>query len=383
MTLGVKCPKCGLMQLPGPTCKSCGAPLGGPARHSNPLQTQAPKARVAPPAPPQSGATIPMGFSQGEAGHDQTLRLTFHGTGGSLFGIHIVNMFLTLVTFGVYYFWAKVRIRKYLLSQTDFEGDRFAYHGTGQELLIGALRAAIVFGVPVAVLNFVPTLVGGGAVVEAIVSLLIFLTFLVFVPFAMVGARRYRLSRTSWRGIRFSFRGPVKDFIKLFVGGSLLTALTLSLYYPIFDTRRQAFMVSHSYFGSQKFAFDGRGRDLFGSYLLAIFLFLPSLGLCWFWFLAKKQRYFWEHTSFGDARFHSTVTGGRLLLLNLGNVLLLIVTLGLAWPWVMIRNARFTFRYLTVEGPLDLAAIQQDAQAATATGEALADFLDAGLDLAG
>ena len=120
---------------------------------------------------------------------------------------------------------------------------------------------------------------------------------------------------------------------------------------------------------------------LFGSFLVVILLFFPTLGLIWFWYQAKKQRYFWEHTSLATAHFHSTVTGTRLFLLTVGNLVLLVATLGLGFPWIMVRNVRFAFRYLTLEGPLDLSGIQQEAQAATATGEALAGFLDAGLDL--
>ena len=62
-------------------------------------------------------------------------------------------------------------------------------------------------------------------------------------------------------------------------------------------------------------------------------------------------------------------------------MLLLVVTLGLGWPWVVARGLRFTFRFLTLEGPLDLASIQQEAQTASATGEGLAGLLDAGFDL--
>ena len=71
-------------------------------------------------------------------------RLSFHGSGGSLFGIQIVNLFLTLVTLGIYSFWGRVKVRKYMMSQSDFEGDRFAYHGTGKELLIGWLKAIVI-----------------------------------------------------------------------------------------------------------------------------------------------------------------------------------------------------------------------------------------------
>lgn len=379
---GTKCPKCGLVQLANPVCKSCGATLQAPTPRPSPspVPIRQPTPASPPPslsqAPPQATPrAIPRVPSAG-AEASRSHRLSFHGAGGSLFGIHIVNIFLTIITLGVYSFWGRVRVRNYLLSETEFEGDRFAYHGTGRELLNGYLKAMLVFGVPFTFLNFAPDLLGLGVVAKVAAGVLAYGIVLVFVPIAMVGARRYRLSRTSWRGIRFSFRGRMADFIKLFVGGSLLTAITLGLYYPFFDTRRHAFMLSRSYFGNQRFDFDGRGRDLFGSYLLALLLFLPTLGLCWFWFLAKKQRYFWDHTTFGGARFHSTVTGWRLLLLKLGNLLLLVGTFGLGWPWVLVRNARFAFAYLTLQGSLDLVGIQQEAQVATATGEGLAGFLD-------
>lgn len=364
MSLGVKCPKCGLMQLPGPTCKSCGTALGG-------------RARPAAPPPPFSQPRP----SVAETDQGEVRQLFFHGSGGSLFGIHIVNMFLTVVTLGIYYFWAKVRVRRYLLSESEFEGDRFAYHGTAMELLIGFLKAVLVFGVPLVLLGIIREFLVRIPALRVVLGLVTYAAVLVLIPFAIVGARRYRLSRTSWREIRFSFRGRALDFIKLFVAGSFLSGITLALYYPFFETRRHGFLVAHSYFGNQKFDFDGRGRDLFGSFLVVILLFFPTLGLIWFWYQAKKQRYFWEHTSFVSARFRSTVTGRRLFLLTLGNLLLIVFTLGLGFPWVMVRNVRFAFRYLTLEGPLDLSGIQQEAQAVTATGEALAGFLDAGFDL--
>lgn len=305
--------------------------------------------------------------------------LGFRGSGATLFGIHIVNVFLTLLTLGVYYFWGKVRVRNYLFSQTEFAGDRFGYHGIGRELFIGFLKALLLFGIPVAALNLAPAFLSGPWV-QTIAVILIYVLGLIFVPVAMVGTRRYRLSRTSWRGIRFSFRGRLVEFVRLFVAGTLLTMVTLGLYYPIFAARRYGFLTAHSYFGTQKADFDGAGRPLFWSYVLALLLTLPTLGLCWFWFIAKKRRYFWNHTYFGPVRFYSTVSGGALFLLKLTNLGLLVLTLGLAWPWVVVRTVRFEFRYLTLRGRLDLAAIQQQAQAATATGEGLAGFLDTGFD---
>jgi len=267
--------------------------------------------------------------------------ITFHGRGGELFGVYIVNLCLTLVTLGIYRFWAKVRVLRYLWSQTAFAGDRFVYHGTGKELLKGWLKAGLIFGLPFYLLTNVGAFLEGNLPLQLGAVLLAYGLAMVFIPVAMVNTRRYRLSRTSWRGIRFSFRGRVTDFIKLYLGGMLLAVLTLGLYTPIFATRRQAFMVSHAYVGNQAWQFDGRGQELFGSFVRAVLLFPVTLGLSWFWYSAARRRYFWNHTALAAARFHCTVTGGQLLLLTLSNLLLLLCTLGFAWTSVTVRNVRF------------------------------------------
>jgi uncharacterized membrane protein YjgN (DUF898 family) len=366
------CPRCGAA-VDGEKCPQCGVLVAlyrasleklrrGPVA---PAASTSPATGLRPPEPPTAPETAGV------------RRLVFHGTAGSLFGIQAVNVLFTLLTLGVYYFWGKARVRAYLLGASELEGDRLAYHGTGAELLIGFLKGLVVFVVPIALLTIVPQLYGVPDAVTSALSMLVYLLGLLLVPLAMVGARRYRLSRSSWRGVRFSFRGSAREFVGIFVVGTILTSLTLGVYYPVFVTRRQAFMISHSYFGSHKFDFDGDGRELIGPFLVMLLLFLPTLGLSWFWFSARRTRFFTGHTRFGATRFRSTVTGGRLAWLTISNVLAIVGTLGLAWPWTVVRSVRFTFRYLTLEGPFDLADVRQDAQAASATGEGLAGLLDA------
>src|SRR5262245_60627098 len=340
-----------------------------------PVPPAAPPPSSRPPLPPPGPGGAPPALPAARR------RPTFHGTGGTLFGIHVVNVLLTIVTLGIYYSCGKTRIRRYVFGERAFAGDRFAYHGTAKELILGFVKAFLVFFVPIVILTVVRDVLDVAPAIKGAAAISISLLFLMFIPVAMVGARRYRLSRTSWRGIRFSFRGRAIEFVKIFVRGSFLTGLTFGLYYPFFATRRQAFMISNSYFGDERFGFDGRGRELFGPFLLAILLTLPTLGLSWVWFAARRRRFFWDHTSFGDARFRSSVTGLALFGLWVVNAVLLIVTLGLAWPWVRTRNIRFAFRYLELVGPLDLERIRQQAQYASATGEGLAGFLDTGFDL--
>jgi hypothetical protein len=50
--------------------------------------------------------------------------------------------------------------------------------------------------------------------------------------------------------------------------------------------------------------------------------------------------------------------------------------------WIRIRNVRFAFAYLTLRGSLDPAAIRQDAQPASATGDGLESLMDLGGDFA-
>ena len=412
--MATACPRCGAPAVERDKCAQCGVaasvyvaalekmrrapappPPSSAPRASAPPAATPPAARAEtahPGRPAPNGSAAPATAVMTPAPATTTTtsvaamagvprRLSFHGVGGTLFGIYVVNILLTIASFGAYRFWGKVRIRRFMLSQTSFEGDRFAYHGTGKELLLGFVKALLFVGLPITALSAVARLSGDKTIyvaTQAFTSLLVF----IFIPIAMVGARRYRLSRTSWRGIRFSFGGKAWAFVRIFMVASLLSTLTLTLYYPFFQARQQGFMVSNSYFGRRQFRFDGRGRDLLGAYVVALLLLVPTLGIYLFWFHARKTRYFWEHTYFEAARFRSTMTGGRLLTQNVCNWLLLIATLGLAWPWVLVRRTRFEFAYLTVEGPLDLAGIVQEPQLPTATGDALSSLLGADVGFA-
>jgi uncharacterized membrane protein YjgN (DUF898 family) len=376
---GVKCPKCGLMQLPKEKCQSCGKELNGSKGPGHGKLTPAPSSTASP--LPQDPVAVQILHAIQKGKMEETRRLSFHGAGGTLFGIYLLNTFLAIFTLGIYSFWGKTKVRSYLWSKTEVERDCFVYHGTGKELMSGFSKAMLVFGIPLTILNMLPNFLEPKEILKIGCMVLTYITVMIFIPVAMVGARRYRLSRTSWRGIRFSFRGKTGDFMKIFLGGGFLTALSLGFYYPFYAVRRQEFMMKNSYFGNRRFEFDGNGRDLFKPYLLALLLTLPTLGLSWFWFLAKKQRYCWGHTHLDAIHFQSTVTGGRLLALHLTNLLLLVVTLGMAWSWVMVRKIRFAFTYLTLEGMMDPAMIRQEAQAASATGDVLAGLMDAGFDL--
>ena len=111
---------------------------------------------------------------------------------------------LELVTLGFYRFWLATDIRRHLWSHTSVDGDAPEYTGTAKELLIGFLFAMAIL-VPIYLVYF---LLGIEAErLQAFASVPLILFFYLFAQFAIYRARRYRLTRTVWRGVRFWMRG--------------------------------------------------------------------------------------------------------------------------------------------------------------------------------
>lgn len=321
------------------------------------------------PADAQPGATAPSDT-------DSVHLLRFHGSGGELFGIFVVNVLLTLLTLGVYSFWAKVKTRQYLWGQTEFSGDRFSFHGTGRELLIGWLKAVALFGGLVILARMLLPTFWDNPNADAAGQILLAGGFVILLPLAIIGSMRYRLSRTSWRGVRFSFHGEYRELLGIMLRSFLLMGLTLGLYLPYYQTNLRRFLAEHSRFGSASFTVHCDGWALLGRYVLTVLLTLPTLGLVWPWYLAFQRRYYWNHTTFAGELFRCTVTGGGLFGLYAVNLAIIVLSLGLALPWATVRTRRYEMEHLVLQGPVDIEHITQQAQSATSTGEELSGFLD-------
>lgn len=357
-------------------CTACGREIGeAPDTICECGASPPPLPQVPSPAGFEPGHSLQAGFAGDAIGPRHFAR--FLGDGWTLFRLHLVNILFTFLTIGIYFFWAKAKVRRYFYGQTEFEGARFGYHGTGKELLMGWLRAAVFFAAYILFSWIAEGALGHrwGPIVSALV---LYVALILLIPAVLISAWRFALSRTSYRGIRFSYSTDRRAFTRFYIKGALLSLVTLFFYTPIFMNDLRRWYCRGVRYGNRQFDYDGEGRPLFWPYVANILLLIPTLGIWSFWFRATLTRHFWNHTTFGPARFRCTVTGGGLLALGVTNLLLVLFTLGLGLSWARVRSARYILSNLSLNGPLDFDSIAQEIRSASATGEQLADMLDIG-----
>ena len=161
-----------------------------------------------------------------------------------------------MFTLGIYRFWLTTDIRRYLWSNTEVADESFEYTGTARELLLGFLIAIAVL-VPLYAAFFLLTLTLG----EIWSSLgLLILTFLG--QYAVYRARRYRLSRTVYRGIRFHQTGSAFRYSVCAVLWWTLILMSVGLAYPFAQSQLEHFKMRHTFFGNLPGRFEGSGWRL-------------------------------------------------------------------------------------------------------------------------
>jgi len=186
--------------------------------------------------------------------------MQFTGRDGAFRRLVVRGAFLELITFGFYRFWLTTDIRRHLWTHTEVDGDALEYIGSGKELLIGFLIATAVLG-PIFLAYF---LVGLQAErVKAFASLPLYLFMLAFSQFAAYRARRYRLTRTVWRGVRFWMTGSGWSYAWRSVLWGLLLAPTFGLAYPWRMAALERYKLRHSRYGNLTGRFEATGWELF------------------------------------------------------------------------------------------------------------------------
>ena len=163
---------------------------------------------------------------------------------------------LLMFTLGIYRFWLTTDIRRYLWSSAELTGESFEYTGTAYELLLGFLIALTVLVPPYSTF-FLVTLALGSIWGSLGLLILIFLG-----QYAFYRARRYRLTRTIYRGVRFHQTGSAFRYSVCAVLWWALIILSAGLAYPFAQTKLEHFKMRHTFFGNLPGRFEGSGWHL-------------------------------------------------------------------------------------------------------------------------
>ena len=86
--------------------------------------------------------------------------------------------------------------------------------------------------------------------------------FLFLLQFAIFRARRYRLTRTRWRGIVAGQSGSAAKYALLAIVLIGLTGVTFGLAYPLMSTTLERYRMGNTWLGTERFAFSGQAREL-------------------------------------------------------------------------------------------------------------------------
>lgn len=337
--------------------------------------------------------------------------------------IAITNLILIVATLGIYRFWATTRTRQYLWSHTSFIDERLEWTGTGRELFVGFLMVLLLFSIPVFFVQFGVEILAfkGQAMIASVVGVVAFLVILYLTGVARLRALRYRLSRTSWRGIRGGSADRGWNYGVSYCWRNAISALTLYLNTPwammtLWNSRWNRMSL-----GSEPFFANGRARNIFKSFLLFyltpilfIILVIATLGttggylgpvrvmsnfppflriiafivvvVCVYSLVGIIALVYYGaflREAFGGMRwagleFQFEATLDEFLPLIFGDIALVVLTLGIGTSFLPYRHWKFFITHMQAKGDISLADLSQSTLKVPGQGEGLLDALDIG-----
>ncbi len=368
------------------------------------------------------------------------LDIRFTGSGSEYFRIWIVNLLLTLITFTLYWPFARARRLAYFQNNTLVGRDPLGFHGDPWKMFRGYLLM-LLFGVSYwAVSNFAPTF-----------AWLPLLVLAVLWPALWRASLQFRLRNTSWRGVRMSFEGDLKGaylcmlpfFVPVVLTGMVfgvvasamqgaeegaagaafaaatgLTVLAMAALSPWLLARIKRYQHGGYAFAQQRtrldaglgafygFSFRAMGVSLLCTALLAgvgaivaamvgafsgaAVIMLPFLlALAYLVFplvlmpytTSRLQNLLWANTRSRRIRFDSQLRFAPLMRLTAKNWLFIALTLGLYWPFAKVHTARMRLEAMGVSVQGDVNAWLAKAQGGDKgiLGDAAGDFF--GIDM--
>lgn len=346
----------------------------------------------------------------------------FEGNWKDFARIALPNLLLTIVTLGIYRFWATARERRYLWSRTRFVDEHLEWAGTGKELFFGFVMVFVLFGLPYFFLTFAAQalIARGYEEIGVALSMLAALAIFYLLGVARFRGLRYRLSRTRWRGIRGGSDSAGFLFGLSYMWKTVVGWLPLGLAIPWSMTSLWNERWSKMSFGPFAFESHAESGNVFARFLLfylsplvlfvgglfmagmgmlagygvggedgmaiggvigiigLILFFYLGLGLIAVAFYAKFYREVVGATSWKDLQFSFEASSMDWVKLLIGDALLVVFTFGIGFVFLSYRHWKFFMTHLEASGEILLDELTQSQTKTAKHGEGLLDAFDMG-----
>jgi len=337
--------------------------------------------------------------------------VAFTGDWKSFARIAIPNLLLTLLTLGLYRFWAKARERRYLWAHTRILGSELEWTGNGTELLVGFLIA-----IPI----FLPIAIAAGLVLPVIARALDWIWLIpigaavygllyFFISFARFRALRYRLARTYWRGIHGRGLGSGVHYAFRALGWYAVTVLSLGILFPWTQVRLWNERWRAMSFGGVAAQSDVTTKAVRANWAIVWLCFaagnavlllitipgivvygpgaprlvLPLLiyavmGIAYLAYQATFYRSAVDWMSFGNLTFTFDADFNDWLVFYMKTALLTVATLGIAYFFYGYRKWAFFMSQLEIHGDVEFATLRRTLAGQPGDAEGLADAFEIG-----
>jgi uncharacterized membrane protein YjgN (DUF898 family) len=199
------------------------------------------------------------------------LRGGFSGGRAELLSLVLRTVALTLLTLGIYSFWARTRLRRWIWSSIRMGDAPLEYVGEPQEKAAGFALAAVMvafwFGPVVMLLAFASVQWAHTPEYGLTAG---FAALLPVYWFAQYRGRRYLLTHTRWRGLSFSLAPGAWGYTMRAVLWSLLALLSFGLLVPLRRHRLFRYVAERASYGDGRFRSVAGARDLWRPWIPAL-----------------------------------------------------------------------------------------------------------------
>ncbi len=388
------CPKCNFTTFDhADVCKKCGYDLKA-HRESKGIKAYKPTIKKEPPPQHQEDAEDAISPEpktespqQAEA-NDQPMPFKFTGDGTEYFKIWIANIFLTIITFGIYSAWAKVRRNRYFYGNTSVGDSSFEYLANPKAILKGRIIAFVFFAGYSGITNLFP-----------LAQLPLSLAFAAMLPWLIVKSLIFRSRNTAFRNIRFNFKGRYGDVASVYLLLPILIPITLGIAYPYIIYRQKDLIVTKSAYGTTSFQFNAKSGDFYkiflilpllfigGAFLIFILyqialpaIFVAAIPMYLFFFAyinCQLSNLVYNNITLEGHSLKSDMMVKDIFILYLTNLIGIMLTLGLFIPWANVRLARYRAERLQLvpAGSIDSFVAAQMEQVSS-TGEEVGQMFD-------